>query len=138
MSRDEWVQSGVIPYRFRKDFLEVLVITSSSGGKYIFPKGSIGSRVSAETAALREAREEAGVKGRIHGPRLGFYRYQKNGENFRVDMFPMRVTRILSGRHWPEADLRTREWMSAQAAAAIIHYHPLADMVLMMDRFATG
>lgn len=138
MSRDEWIQSGVIPYRFRSHRLEVLVVTSSNGGKYIFPKGYVGGRLSAETSALREAHEEAGVKGKIHGPRLGTYRYRKNGENFRVDMFPMRVIRVLSRENWPEADLRLREWMSAPAAAEILHYHPLADMVLMMDRFATG
>lgn len=110
-------QSGVIPYRVRKGNLEILLITSRKQRRWIIPKGIIEPDLSARNSAAREALEEAGVKGGVHGKLLGIYRHRKWGKTCTVKVFPMRVTRIY--KVWDEAD-RDREWVSLKKALRMI------------------
>ena len=63
---------------FRKDGEEILflVISSSSGKHWVLPKGHIEENESPEAAALRELKEEAGIKGQIVEP-LSIRKYKK-------------------------------------------------------------
>ncbi|KAL0387796.1 UNVERIFIED_CONTAM: Nudix hydrolase 16, mitochondrial [Sesamum radiatum] len=64
-----------IPYRYRdldgsscknsKKVVEVLMINSPSGPGLLFPKGGWENDETVQEAALREAIEEAGVRGKI-------------------------------------------------------------------------
>ena len=72
-------QAGAIPVRERKDGPEVLLVTSVNKGRWIIPKGVIDPGFSAEETAESEAREEAGVSGRLHLPSVGRYRNLKWG-----------------------------------------------------------
>ena len=63
---------------------------------------------------MREAWEEAGIRGRVVGHALGRYRYDKWGETLTVAVYLMNVR--LSERRWPESDVRRRQWMSADRA----------------------
>ena len=106
-------QSGVIPYRVRKGNLEILLITSRKERRWIIPKGIIAPEYSARSSAAREALEEAGVKGGVHGKLLGVYRHRKWGRTCTVKVYPMRVTRVYKA--WEETD-RDREWVSLKKA----------------------
>jgi ADP-ribose pyrophosphatase YjhB (NUDIX family) len=54
--------AGAVAIRGEREFL---LVRSSRGDEWVLPKGHIEHGESAEAAALRELREEAGVVGRI-------------------------------------------------------------------------
>jgi len=110
-------QSGVIPYRVRKGNLEILLITSRKERRWIIPKGIIEPDYSARNSAAKEALEEAGVKGGVHGKMLGIYRHRKCGRTCTVKVYPMRVTRVY--KVWRESD-RNREWMPLKKALKLV------------------
>jgi 8-oxo-dGTP pyrophosphatase MutT (NUDIX family) len=62
-------QAAVIPYRIRKDRIEVALVTTSRGKGWIVPKGSVDDGERPRDAAIREAEEEAGVRGASRGSR---------------------------------------------------------------------
>jgi 8-oxo-dGTP pyrophosphatase MutT (NUDIX family) len=67
-----------LPYRRRADSAtEVLLVTSRETGRWIIPKGWPLKGKSPHKAAAREAREEAGVVGRIKRRAIGSYSYEK-------------------------------------------------------------
>src|SRR5215813_14267245 len=98
-------QAAVIPYRIRKARLEVALVTTSTGKGWIVPKGSIDDGERPRDAAIREAEEEAGLRGIVARKRLGRYRHV-NGDM--VDVYLMRVTKVLE--EWMEDSLRRRRW----------------------------
>lgn len=80
-------QSGAIVVRLDGDEPRVLLVTAKRNPKrWIFPKGHIEKGETAEEAALREAREEAGVVGKSIGP-AGALEYRFLGTGFRVEYF---------------------------------------------------
>lgn len=111
-------QASAVPYRFREGQLEFCLITSSSGRKWAFPKGVIGKGESPAQTALKEAAEEAGLKGEIHGKPLGKYEYSKLGRSLTVVVMLMRVRK--AAPHWDEADIRERQWVAAEDAVTIV------------------
>ena len=54
-------QAAVIPYRIRKERVEVALVTSSRGKRWILPKGWVDDGERPRDAAIREAEEEAGL-----------------------------------------------------------------------------
>ena len=58
-------QSAVIPYRLREGRVEILLITSRKGKRWVVPKGILEPELTPAESAAKEAREEAGVSGRI-------------------------------------------------------------------------
>jgi len=79
---------------------------------------------------VREAWEEAGIRGRIVGRALGRYRYDKWGDTLTVAVYLMNVR--LTQRRWPESDVRRRQWMSADRAAAALRRHPARPLLKRM------
>ena len=87
-------------------------------------------------AALREAWEEAGVKGKIVGNCLGIYsykKYQKDEQDLAVvvAVFAVKVRRLES--KFPEADERKRKWMSRKKAAMLVAEPDLKQIILDFD-----
>lgn len=108
-------QSGVIPYRRGDDGVEVLLVTSRKQRRWVIPKGIIEEGMTAAESAIKEAEEEAGIRGRaLPGP-VGIYEYPKWGGTCRVEVFAMPVEQELPA--WPE-DFRAREWLSVEEAMA--------------------
>jgi 8-oxo-dGTP pyrophosphatase MutT (NUDIX family) len=101
------VQAGVIPYRISRGSMQVLLITSSSGN-WIVPKGNIEQDLTPQSSAAQEAIEEAGAVGRVRPVVVGSFRTRKNGRSCRVDLYSMKVARLLP--QWPEMDRRRRAW----------------------------
>src|SRR5689334_16903023 len=97
-------QAAVIPYRIRNERIEVALVTTSRGKGWIVPKGSVDTGERPRDAAIREAEEEAGLRGIVTRKPLGRYRDVKGHGPCRVDVYLMRVTRVLE--HWLEDNLR--------------------------------
>jgi 8-oxo-dGTP pyrophosphatase MutT (NUDIX family) len=104
-----YTQSAILPYRMRGGDLEVLIITSRKGSRWVLPKGIVEPGMTAAASAAKEAMEEAGVEGRIVAQSLGNYRYRKWGGTCEVEVFPMEVT--TQRKKWPESTFRRREWV---------------------------
>jgi 8-oxo-dGTP pyrophosphatase MutT (NUDIX family) len=64
-------QVAALPFRIHSGSLEVLIITSRDTGRFIIPKGwPMKGRADPDAAAV-EAREEAGVIGKVHREPIG-------------------------------------------------------------------
>lgn len=111
-------QSAVIPYRVDDDRIEILLITSRRGRRWIVPKGIVERRLTAAESAAREAYEEAGILGTVAPNPLGEYEYEKWGCVCLVTVFAMKVHTELG--EWPEAGWRERRWMSVREAARAV------------------
>ena len=111
-------QAAVIPYRIRKDQVEVALVTTSTGRRWIVPKGSIDRGERARDAAIREAEEEAGLRGIVTRKPLGRYHRLRGDRPCRVEVYVMRVTRVLE--RWLEDELRERRWMRLPDASACL------------------
>ena len=115
-------QFGAAPYRIGSDGVEVMLITTRETGRWMVPKGWPIKRLGPLGTALREAYEEAGVRGEV-GPAIGAFDYLKvmrNGPNqiCEVEVFPLLVREQLED--WPEKAERERRWFSpADASDAV-------------------
>jgi 8-oxo-dGTP pyrophosphatase MutT (NUDIX family) len=111
-------QSGVIAYGDYEGELSVILVTSMDGRRWVLPKGHIEPHLSANESAEKEAFEEGGIEGVVSNVAIGFYDYfkqsNKNSTVYRVSLFPMKILRLL--KDWPEANLRTRQWMTIRQA----------------------
>jgi 8-oxo-dGTP pyrophosphatase MutT (NUDIX family) len=110
-------QSGAIVVRPGSREPEVLLVTSKRSGNWIFPKGHIEKGETAEEAALREAREEAGVVSKLIGP-AGVLEFGFFGVKVRVEYFLAELTRE-SG---PPEDGRKRIWCGLDEALDRLSY----------------
>ena len=122
-----YVQSGVVPLRGGAGGVEVLLVTSRSGKRWLIPKGIVEPGLSATESALREAWEEAGVRGELAGPPLGTYRYRKWGGHCTVTVHAMVVAE--EALRWPEQEVRERRWFGAVEAARAVQRPALAGLI---------
>ena len=111
-------QAAVIPYRIRKERVEVALVTTSRGKGWIVPKGSVDDGEHPREAAIREAEEEAGLLGVVPLKPLGRYLRVKGNHRWQVDVYLMRVTDVLE--NWLEDKLRRRRWMQIPDAAVCL------------------
>lgn len=107
-------QAAALPYRFRGRRLEVALVTSTQGGRWVVPKGNLEHGEAAWACAQREAHEEAGLLGRVERHPIGRYRYTKRGLQREVDVYLLNVTQELD--EWIEGDLRRRKWVPVESA----------------------
>lgn len=122
--------AGCIPFKNKivkgddgssKNIVEVLMISSTSGPGLLFPKGGWENDETAEEAAIREAVEEAGVRGELMHF-LGYYSFKSktlqdecSPEGLcRASMYALKVEEELDS--WPEKSCRERTWLAVPAA----------------------
>ena len=103
-------QAAAIPIRAG----QVCLVTSSSGKRWVIPKGMIEPGTTAGQIALQEAWEEAGLVGVLHSEPVGTYLYDKWGGTYFVTVFVMEVTN--EAPLWPEQNVRQREWIGTAEA----------------------
>ena len=128
-------QSGVLPFRFQRGELEILLISSRSGKRWVIPKGVIENGFTAVATASNEAFEEAGIRGDIDPQPVGEYRYRKWGGVCRVQVFLMEINEIAES--WPEVALRSRKWMAPGEVRGLIDKRiPLALIKKMLAGIA--
>ncbi|MBN1910271.1 MAG: NUDIX hydrolase [Pirellulales bacterium] len=120
-------QAMAVPYRPGNEGPEFCLITSLGRGDWIFPKGIIDPGENAVETALKEAREEAGLEGRIEGEPLGQYAYKKWGTSLEVTALLMRVTSVEDV--WDESDLRRRVWHPAPSAQTALERPILRELL---------
>ncbi|MDX2211732.1 MAG: NUDIX hydrolase [Oculatellaceae cyanobacterium bins.114] len=125
-------QSGVIPYRFHNEQIEVLLVTSSRSQQWTIPKGWIEVGMSADQSAAKEAWEEAGVVGRVTVPAIGSYKVRKLGVTCVVQVFLMLVQ--TEQVDYPEAKQRQRQWVSVAEAIHQVHRGKLKQLLKQVQR----
>jgi len=123
-----YTQSSVIPYRVRDGKAEILVIASSKKNHLVVPKGIKEPGLTPRESAAVEALEEAGIEGEIGDAALGSYTCEKWGATCTVDVYPMRVTRMIDKKEWEESH-RGRRWLIAEKAASQLHQKKLKPLV---------
>jgi 8-oxo-dGTP pyrophosphatase MutT (NUDIX family) len=110
-----WIlQAAAIPIKDGR----VCLVTSSSGRRWVVPKGLIDEGKTAGEMALQEAWEEAGLVGLLDAEPVGTYLYAKYGGTCHVTVFLMQVTEV--AQDWPERTLRQRRWVRPAEAIRLI------------------
>ncbi|MBF0461092.1 MAG: NUDIX hydrolase [Magnetococcales bacterium] len=125
-------QSAVVPVRGQGDGLQILMITSRTGKRWIIPKGVIEPHLSPANSAAKEALEEAGIRGDLLPEMLGTYRYEKWGDICHVQVYVMQVTEVL--HTWLE-DFRQRAWVDLEDAVGRVRESALQEMLLQLPDY---
>jgi 8-oxo-dGTP pyrophosphatase MutT (NUDIX family) len=124
-------QVAALPLRRTNGVTEVLLVTSRDTGRWIIPKGWLPRGLKAHKAAAREAREEAGVRGRIKQKPVGRFRYLKRERTtdrlIDVTVFILSVRKEC--KRWPEAHQRRRAWFAIEIAAGQVQEPELSSII---------
>jgi len=115
-------QAAAIPFRHRDGAVEICLITTVKAGRWTVPKGFIEPGETAAETAVKEAREEAGVHGRVVGGPVGYYDITKQGGRYRVAVYLMHVDRVEDA--WEEQAFRQRRWTSVRRAEKLLAGRP--------------
>src|SRR5262249_10226222 len=116
-------QAAAIPIRSGR----VCLVTSSSGKRWVVPKGCLERGTTAGQIALQEAWEEAGLAGVLQPQPAGSYVYQKWGFVYHVTVFLMEVTKVAA--EWPECKRRRRCWLTPAQALRRINDQGLREVI---------
>ncbi|KAL2480760.1 Nudix hydrolase 16 [Abeliophyllum distichum] len=123
--------AGCIPFKYSnveenggdtsKKIVEILMINSTSGTGFVFPKGGWENDETVEEAALREAMEEAGVHGDlVHFLGYYYFKSKKLHDEFcpeglcKASMYALLVKEELES--WPEKSDRQRSLLTIPEA----------------------
>jgi phosphohistidine phosphatase len=123
-----------LPYRWRGDALEVLLITTRGGKRWIVPKGIVEPGFSPQASAAKEALEEAGVRGDVAEAALGSYRRRKWGGICDVRIHPLLVSHELP--EWAESGIRQRRWLSVPDALRLVGEEGLRTVIARLPSVA--
>ena len=117
------LQVAAVCYRKCGASFEFLLVNTTSGDRWIFPKGATARRLSHSQAAEREALEEAGAVGVIEPQHFHLYLQPKgvsrlrNGiQEFVVKAFLLQV----SHTHPPQEQRRNPTWFSVDDARSAL------------------
>src|SRR5215469_14470869 len=113
------LQVAAVCYRRSGTSFEFLLVNTSGGDRWIFPKGATARRLSDSKAAAREALEEAGAVGVIEPQHFHLYLQPKGGprlrngiQEFVVKAFLLEVTHTQA----PQEQNRNPTWFSVDNA----------------------
>ena len=117
------LQVAAVCYRKCGASFEFLLVNTTSGDRWIFPKGATARRLSHSQAAEREALEEAGAVGAIEPQHFHLYLQPKgdsrlrNGvQEFVVKAFLLQVSHSLA----PQEQNRNPTWFSVDDARSAL------------------
>lgn len=125
-------QVGALPYRRGPaGGLEFLLLTSRETRRFVIPKGwRMRGRTDQQVAAL-EAKQEAGVTGRIEQIPVGVYQYWKRLKKafvpIRVTVYALEVDSELTD--WKERRQRQRTWLTSEQAASLVDEPELVSLL---------
>ena len=108
--------AGCVVFRSEGNETLFLIVSSSNGKHWVLPKGHLDDRESPEAAALRELKEEAGVKGQILEPLL-IQKYKKAEELVIIQYYLVRMI----GIHKPKED-RVLRWEDEKTALKMLSF----------------
>ncbi|WP_299351871.1 NUDIX hydrolase [uncultured Shimia sp.] len=133
LRRPKRLQVAALCHRTEAGTKKVLLVTSRDTGRWVIPKGWPIDGKNAAESALQEAWEEAGVKkAEVLDEALGTYDYDKelkSGLPVRVEtvVFSVKVDRLSD--KYPEANERTRKWVTPQIAANMVDEPQLQELL---------
>jgi len=117
------LQVAAVCYRKSAGSFEFLLVHTSGGDRWIFPKGASARRLSHSQAAEREALEEAGAVGAIEPEHFHLYLQPKGDsrarnaiQEFVVKAFLMQVSRTQP----PQEENRNPTWFSVDQARSAL------------------
>lgn len=128
-------QSAVIPVRGAGEALRVLMISSRTGKRWVFPKGIVEPELSPRESAAKEAFEEAGIEGEVLPEPVGAYTYEKWGGTCAVAVFVMRVEQVAGA--WLES-FRKREWVTPEEAIRRVREERLQEILRALPAFCAA
>jgi len=96
-------QLGILPYTFIDRRLHLLLVTSSSGNRWIFPKGRQEPDMTPHEVAVMEAVEEAGVLGTL---RQDLRTRCRMSDGRSLQLYALKISKLL--KTWPEENVRRR------------------------------
>jgi 8-oxo-dGTP pyrophosphatase MutT (NUDIX family) len=117
-------QAAAVPIQWRSGQRQVCLIRRRGTRDWGIPKGHIENGDTPGEAALTEAREEAGLVGRIDGSSVGTYSYWKWEGRLTVCVYVMTVLDVLPV--WDEMDVRERRWTTLDDARRLLERHPVS------------
>ena len=125
------VQYAALPWRIRDGVVEILLLTSRETRRWVIPKGWPMIGLSPAETAVQEAKEEAGVEGRV-SEAIGLYPYtkwMKDGSSrlLNVEVYPLEVT--VENETWLEADERSRQWFAGAEASELVDESELGALI---------
>jgi len=109
-------QAGCVPVRGGKGDLSVMLVTNKSGKHWVLPKGTVKKSEQDHEAAVRETKEEAGIKGEVVGEPLGLYFDHKKG--YAIQFYTLQVKK--EKKKWLEKTKRDRQWFPIDEAISIV------------------
>ncbi len=112
--------------------MQVLLITSTGGKRWIIPKGIVEPGLSASISAAKEAEEEAGLEGTLYPTPMGTYQRKKWGGTCTVEVFLMDVEQVSD--EWPES-FRRRQWRTIEKAAGLVEEQDLKQLLRRVPAF---
>jgi 8-oxo-dGTP pyrophosphatase MutT (NUDIX family) len=109
-------RAAALCYQMIETDVRFLLVRTSSGTLWTFPKGRIEKGETSGEAATREAGEEAGITGDVTEPPVGVYLYPGHGKcpEMKVEAFLLRVDQEI-GLNPIEPD-RDPSWFSPEEA----------------------
>ncbi len=129
-------QVAALPLRRINGVTEVLLVTSRDTGRWIIPKGWQPKGRKGHKAAAREAKEEAGVKGKIEQEAIGSYSYIKREKSangpISVNVYLLAVRKQC--KKWREKGQRQRAWFQLANAASEVQEPELSSIISSLAR----
>ena len=117
-------QAGAIVVRAGKSEPRILLVTARRNpDNWIFPKGHVESGETLKAAALREAREEAGVEGKVVGA-AGKMSFEFGDNTYRVYYFVVQTADV-----GEEREGRRLRWLKYKQALRRLTYDETRDLL---------
>ena len=126
-------QSGSAPYIIYGSEIRVMLVTPSTGGGWILPKGNIAKRMDTLKSAAKEALEEAGV---CENHVLGIVNINKTPDDIAsIHIYPLAIERILP--RWEEEGIRSRRLFLIDQAIRIMKTEESAEVLRNLKKLVT-
>ena len=110
------LEIGALPFQVKKGKIQIMLITTTSGGAWILPKGHPESDLNQAQVAELETYEEAGVKGKVCNSKLCKDFKRENGGILII--YPLFIKKTLN--KWPEDSIRKRRLVSIKEALNLV------------------
>jgi 8-oxo-dGTP pyrophosphatase MutT (NUDIX family) len=128
-------QAAALAFLPDRDQFRFVLVTSRRTRRWIFPKGGIARGLDGPATAVREAWEEAGVRGLAESKPIGTYRSRKvrppRSWMVNVEVFPVAIDEVRE--EWPEAAERVRRFVTVEEARGLLTD---PEMLRIAERFA--
>lgn len=108
---------GSIPFIRLNGSYRVVLVTTRSGNRWIFPKGNPKDGRDDRETAVEEALEEAGVEGSVVSSPIPTH-YWKGVRRYHIAYYPMEVASLHT--RWDEEDERQRRICTIEEAHALL------------------